>query len=202
MRSASANRVLICVSNCCLSFGSVALLSCERVSSRSSCISAKSRSAMESVRVLQSRPPIPYSVSCRQLVRGRWLVARGYWKHHDREMARIGSKVPDGCACRSVKMDSTDLAGPRGRLSNFSAQRARRADCGHLLVGVLLMARGAPARSQCRCRAGAECRQDCSRCCWNCQTMPDVRFRRRTTARSSRHNRCRCAHHGSSTFQR
>lgn len=75
MRSVSANRVLICVSNCCLSFGSVALLSCERVSSRSSCISAKSRSAMESVRVLQSRPPIPYSVSCRQLVWRRWLVA-------------------------------------------------------------------------------------------------------------------------------
>jgi len=60
----------------------------------------------------------------------------------------------------------------------------------------------APAHSRCRYRVGGECRQDCSRCCLNCPTMPDVRFRRRTTARSSRRSQCRSAHHGSSTSRR
>ena len=60
----------------------------------------------------------------------------------------------------------------------------------------------APVRSRCRYRAGGERRRDCSRYCLNCQTMPDVRFRRRTTARSSRRSQCRCAHYGSWTFRR
>ena len=55
----------------------------------------------------------------------------------------------------------------------------------------------APARSRCRYRAGGECRQDCSRCCLNCRTTPDVRFRHRTTAPSSRRSQCHSAHHGS-----
>src|SRR5207244_9087583 len=48
----------------------------------------------------------------------------------------------------------------------------------------------APARSRCRYRAGGECRQDCSRCYLNCRTTPDVRFRHRTTAPSSRRRQC------------
>jgi hypothetical protein len=161
------------------------------------------------------------------LVPRTWAIspARAHALEHGLDPCRI--EIPhfaeydparDHVSCSRLRPDPTDGCNlAAGKLCRRSIHCQHQLGCRKQCI-VALVHRGsarvvlrapprkliiwAAARGRCKYRAGGVYRPDCPRCCWNCQTMPGVRYHRRTLTRSSRRSRCHYAHRGSWMSQR